>query len=114
MTVIDFTAFIGRLATSSGETILPFRAPLLEPALRGGHEISLACIRYEIDNGDAKQEVCYWGDHSFFPHLLNLLGKKSVRATLRFGKFSRTTNDRKELAKQLHAAVLELKSQAAK
>ena len=24
MTVIDFTAFIGRLATSSGETILPF------------------------------------------------------------------------------------------
>ena len=24
MTVIDFTAFIGRLATASGETILPF------------------------------------------------------------------------------------------
>ena len=24
MTVIDFTAFIGRLATTSGETILPF------------------------------------------------------------------------------------------
>ena len=24
MTVIDFTAFIGRLATSAGETILPF------------------------------------------------------------------------------------------
>jgi len=24
VTVIDFTAFIGRLATSSGETILPF------------------------------------------------------------------------------------------
>ncbi|MEZ0219987.1 MAG: histidinol-phosphatase, partial [Tardiphaga sp.] len=24
MTVIDFNAFIGRLATSSGETILPF------------------------------------------------------------------------------------------
>ncbi len=38
-------------------------------------------------DGDAKQEVCYWGDHAFFPHIINLLGKKSVRATLRFGKF---------------------------
>ncbi|HEY5344978.1 MAG TPA: lysophospholipid acyltransferase family protein [Verrucomicrobiae bacterium] len=98
--------------SSNGETILPFRAPLLEPALRGGCEISVACLRYEVDDGDPKTEVCYWGDHKFFPHLLNLLGKKSVRATLHFGKFNRTTDDRKELAKQLHAAVSELKSQA--
>jgi 1-acyl-sn-glycerol-3-phosphate acyltransferase len=98
--------------SSNGETILPFRAPLLEPALRGKHEISIACIRYELDEGDAKTEVCYWGDHTFFPHLLNLLGKRCVRATLRFGKFNRMTDDRKELAKQLHTAVLELKAQA--
>jgi 1-acyl-sn-glycerol-3-phosphate acyltransferase len=95
--------------SSNGETVLPFRAPLLEPALRGGHEISLACIRYELDDGDPKTEVCYWGNHTFFSHLLNLLGKRRVRATLRFGKFNRTTDDRKELAKQLHAAVWELK-----
>lgn len=97
--------------SSNGETILPFRAPLLEPTLRGRHEISTACIRYEIDDGDPKTEVCYWGDHSFFPHLLNLLGKKSVRATLHFGKFNRTTDDRKELAKQLHTAVTKLKTE---
>lgn len=96
--------------SSNGETILPFRASLLEPALRGGYEISIACLQYELDDGDPKTEVCYWGDHSFFPHLLNLLGKKSIRAKLRFGKFTCTTGDRKELAKQLHAAVLELKS----
>lgn len=36
----------------------------------------------------------------------------AVRATLRFGKFQRTTNDRKELAKQLREAVLELKAKA--
>ena len=100
--------------SSNGENILPFRPPLLEPALRGRHEISTAYMQYELDDGDPKTEVCYWGDHSFFPHLLNLLGKKSVHAPLRFGKFSRTTDDRKELAKQLHAAVSELKSQATK
>lgn len=97
--------------SSNGETILPFRASLLEPALRGGYEISLACLRYELDDGDAKTEVCYWGNHSFFSHLLNLLGKKSVRAKLRFGKFNRTTDDRKELAMQLRAAVLKLKAE---
>ena len=95
--------------SSNGETVLPFRASLLEPALRGGYTISLACLHYNLDDGDAKTEVCYWGDHSFFPHLLNLLGKRRVRATVRFGQFNRTTDDRKVLAKQLHAAGLELK-----
>ena len=94
--------------SSNGETILPFRTSLLEPAARGGHEIATGWIHYELDDGDAKQEVCYWGNHTFFSHLLNLLGKRRVRATLRFGKFHRTTDDRKELAKQLHAGVSEL------
>jgi 1-acyl-sn-glycerol-3-phosphate acyltransferase len=98
--------------SSDGETILPFRTSLLEPAARGGHEISVGWIHYELADGDAKQEVCYWGDHSFFPHLINMLGKKSIRATLRFAQFHRTTDDRKELAKQLHAAVSELKTKA--
>jgi 1-acyl-sn-glycerol-3-phosphate acyltransferase len=97
--------------SSDGTDVLPFRASLLEPALRGGHPISTAWIHYELADGDAKREVCYWGDHTFFPHLLNLLGKKSVRATLRFGKFHRTTDDRKELAGQLREAVLKLKTE---
>ena len=96
--------------SSDGQTVLPFRASLLEPALRGGHGIATAWIHYELPDGDAKQEVCYWGDHTFFPHLIHLLGKKSVRATLRFGKFQRTTDDRKELARQLREAILALKT----
>jgi 1-acyl-sn-glycerol-3-phosphate acyltransferase len=95
--------------SSNGETVLPFRSSLLEPATRGGNEISVAWLHYELKDGDARKEVCYWDDHTFFPHLLNLLGKKSVHATLRFAKFHRTTTNRKELAKQLHAAVQELK-----
>ncbi|MEI7534353.1 MAG: lysophospholipid acyltransferase family protein [Verrucomicrobiae bacterium] len=97
--------------SSDGTDVLPFRSSLLEPALRGHHQISTAWIHYALDDGDAKSEVCYWGDHVFFPHLLNLLGKKSVRATARFGKFQRTTEDRKQLAGQLREAVLKLKSE---
>ncbi|HEX9046799.1 MAG TPA: lysophospholipid acyltransferase family protein [Verrucomicrobiae bacterium] len=95
--------------SSNSETILPFRTSLLEPAAVGNHEISVGWLHYELTDGDARNEVCYWGAHSFFPHLLNLLGKKKIKATVRFGKFQRTTDDRKELAKQLHAAVSELK-----
>jgi hypothetical protein len=80
--------------------------------LHGGYEITTACLHYDLDDGDAKTEVCYWGDHSFISHLLKLLGKRRVRATVRFGSFKRATDDRKELAKQLHAAVSELKRSA--
>jgi 1-acyl-sn-glycerol-3-phosphate acyltransferase len=96
--------------SSDGKDILPFRASLLAPALRGGYEFSTAWLHYELPGGDAGNEVCYWGDHSFLSHLINLLGKKSVRATLRFGKFQSATDDRKELAKQLREAVLALKN----
>jgi len=96
--------------SSDGQTVLPFRSSLLEPALAGNHDIATAWLHYETPDGDAKKEVCYWGDHSFFPHLINLLGKKHIRATLRFGNYQRTTDDRKELATQLRDAVLKLKN----
>jgi len=94
--------------SSDGTEVLPFRASLLAPALRGGHPIAAAWLHYDLADGDAKQEVCYWGDHTFFPHLINLMGKRQVRATLRFTTFERTTEDRKELAAQLRATVLQL------
>jgi 1-acyl-sn-glycerol-3-phosphate acyltransferase len=91
--------------SSDGSQILPFRTSLLEPAARGQHLIFVSWLHYDLTGGHAGQEVCYWGDHSFFPHLLNLLGKKSIQATLRFAPFERTTGDRKVLAGELHQAV---------
>jgi len=95
--------------STNGDTILPFRTSLLEPAARGGHEISIGWIHYELADGDARNEVCWWGGQSFFSHLMNLFEKKSIRATLRFARFNRATDNRKILAKQLHAAVSELR-----
>jgi len=97
--------------STNGQSILPFRTSLLEPAVHGQHDIHVGWLHYELEqgDGDASKEICYWGDHTFLPHAINVLGKKSIHATLRFAKFQRTTDDRKELAKQLHAAVEELK-----
>jgi lyso-ornithine lipid O-acyltransferase len=98
--------------STNSDDVLPFRSSLLEPAAGGQQPISICYLHYELDGGDARNEVCYWGDHTFFPHAVNLLGKKAVRATVRFGKFQKQTTDRKDLAKQLHAEVLKLKNGA--
>jgi 1-acyl-sn-glycerol-3-phosphate acyltransferase len=95
--------------STNGQEVLPFRSPLLEPVTTGTHPISVGYTRYELDDGDAGNEVCYWGDHSFFPHVVNLLDKRHVRATVHFGTFVRTTEDRKQLAIDLREAVLKLK-----
>ena len=97
--------------SSDGKNILPFRSPLLEPVAGGSHTITTSWIHYTLGDGDAAQEICYWGDHTFFPHLLNLLDKRQIRAKVCFGRFERTTDDRKELAKQLQAAVEKLKAE---
>jgi len=96
--------------STNGSELLPFRPPLLEPVTHGNHPISVGFLHYELDDGDPTNEVCYWGDHTFFPHAVNLLSKKRVRAHMTFGTFQRTTDDRKELAKDLREAVLKLKS----
>lgn len=95
--------------STNGETILPFRTSLLEPAVGGKHEITVGWLHYEVPGGDASRDVCYWGDHSFLPHALNLFGQKSIQATLRFAKFQGATDDRKVLAGELHDAVQRLK-----
>lgn len=95
--------------SSNGETVLPFKSPLLEPATHPEWPLTVGWIHYELDDGDAGQEVCYWGNHTFFPHMLNLLSKRRVRATVHFAQCPVRNGDRKELAQRLRAEILGLK-----
>jgi lyso-ornithine lipid O-acyltransferase len=92
-----------------GKTILPFKSSLLEPATQQKHPLTVGYIEYMLADGDAGAEVCYWGDAVFFPHLLNLLSKRSVHASVRFAAVEHHSTDRKQLAQQLHSVVLALK-----
>jgi 1-acyl-sn-glycerol-3-phosphate acyltransferase len=104
-------AFFPEGTSSNGQTVLPFRSALLEPAVSQAHPLSISHIQYALDDGDAGDEVCYWGDDTFLPHMLNLMGKRIVRATVRFAPVQSPAADRKELALQLREEVLKLKSQ---
>jgi 1-acyl-sn-glycerol-3-phosphate acyltransferase len=95
--------------SSDGRTVLPLKTALLEPAAAQDRPLSVGLIEYQIDEGDVTGEVCYWGDMTFFPHLVNVFGLPRIRATVRFASVQRDTADRKELARQLHAELLRLK-----
>jgi len=94
--------------SSDGSKVLPFFSSLLEPAVAGGYEVTPAFIRYEVADGVAADEVCYWRDMTFGPHFLNLLTKREIRATVRFGASRAAGGDRKQLSRELHQAVRKL------
>ena len=75
--------------SSGGETVLPFKPSLLEPATQQKHLLTTGFLRYELDDGDVAEEVCYWKDMTLVPHLLNLLGKRGIRASVRFAQLPR-------------------------
>ncbi len=95
--------------SSNGETVLPFKTALLEPATKSEHELFVGCIRYALEDGDVVEEVCYWRDMTLVPHLINLLGKRTVHASVQFAQIHERSANRKELAQHLRAEVLKLK-----
>ena len=95
------------------QTVLPFKSSLLEPAARQAHSLTAGLLQYELGDGDGSEEVCYWKDMTLVPHLINLLSKRRVHASVRFAQLREGSKDRKELAKQLHSEVLRLKESPA-
>ena len=98
--------------SSGGQTVLPFKSSLLEPAVRQPHPLWACAVGYELVDGDVSEEVCYWKDMTFAPHLVNLFGKRSLRAKVKFARVQNGGEDRKQLARRLHAEVLRLKGAA--
>jgi lyso-ornithine lipid O-acyltransferase len=94
--------------SSDGAGVLPFRSSLLAPAAEAGTPITPCHLGYELDDGSVADEVCYWRDMTFVPHFLNLIRKREVRAFVRFGAPAKGSPDRKQLARDLHGAVLGL------
>jgi 1-acyl-sn-glycerol-3-phosphate acyltransferase len=98
--------------STNGEAVLPFRPALFEGVVKSGAPITPAHIRYSLTDGDPSEDVCYWGDHKFLPHLMRLLSRHGVSARVSFSAEPNTFEDRKVAAEQTHRAVEELALQA--
>jgi 1-acyl-sn-glycerol-3-phosphate acyltransferase len=97
--------------TTDGQSVLRFHSTMLQPAIDAGALVTPCSIRYELDNGVVEREVCWWGDMALLGHALNLLAKKTIRATIAFGEPMPATGDRQQLSQTLHRAVLRLHQQ---
>lgn len=93
--------------TTGGAEVLPFKAGLLEPAVRAGLRVAYACLDYRTAEREAPatEAVCWVDDIEFVPHLFKLLALRGFEAALVFGAETVQAPNRKQLAKQLHAAV---------
>ena len=93
--------------SSDGRGVLRFRSSLLEPAARFDALFTPAAISYELAEGSPEMEVCYWGEMTLLPHLLNLFTKRQVEAQIAFGFPITLPPDwsRKQLAQNLHGIV---------
>lgn len=98
--------------SSDGRQVLPFRSSLLEPACGHIGGVHPATVSYAMQDGQEERDICYYGEMTLLPHLLNLMTKRHVRAQVRFGPALAAEDGRKELARRLQAEVLRLKETA--
>jgi lyso-ornithine lipid O-acyltransferase len=94
--------------SSNGRQVLPFYSSLFEPAVVRRWPVSAARIGYTLREGSVENDICYWGDMTFFPHFLRLLTREQIRATVIYGPALPPGLNRKEMARQLHRQVVGL------
>lgn len=93
--------------STDGSRVLPFRSALFEPAVRLNQHVTPAHIHYEVAEGSAAHDVCYWGEMTLVPHLFRLLSKGKITGRIRLGG-PRIYRDRKEAASRTYEEVVAL------
>jgi 1-acyl-sn-glycerol-3-phosphate acyltransferase len=95
--------------TTDGLSILPFRRGLFHSILNNNVELRTATLRYSIaaDNGAATvaDDVCWWGDASFGPHLFRCLGLHGVAVRIHFDDTVVEGSDRFALSQNAQARI---------
>lgn len=93
--------------STKGDKVLPFRPSLLEPAARLNLPVYVAAISYHTPPEEipAFLSVCWWGEMTFIPHFIQMLGLRGCEARIRFAAEPIRNSERKALAQQLWTAV---------
>ena len=71
--------------SSDGDSVLPFKSSLLKPACDEDQPVTPAFISYQCVEGSLKEDVYFWLDMAFAPHLMRLLTTQSAHAHITFG-----------------------------
>ncbi|HUS19654.1 MAG TPA: lysophospholipid acyltransferase family protein [Terriglobales bacterium] len=93
--------------STDGNSILPFKAAMFESAV-GRHDITVAHLAYSVSAGSVSDDVCFWGEMAFLPHLVRILSKRWIEARIQFGQPARFA-DRKQAAIETNRLVTALR-----
>ncbi len=95
--------------TTNGEGVLPFRRGLFHSILNNGIALRTSALRLSIhgDNGGATvaDDVCWWGDAYFGPHIFKCLGLEGLAAQIEFKDEPVEGSDRFSLSENAQARV---------
>src|SRR3954454_6979285 len=94
--------------STNGSEVLPFRSPLFASAIEAGEPITPAYIKYSVSEGSVEQDVCYWGDMTFLPHLLRAVQLPHIDVVVRFTPEPFLFDDRKQAAEVTREQVVAL------
>ena len=94
--------------STDGSEVTRFHSTLFAAAVEGGLPVTPAAIFYEASGELRERDLCWFGNDSFFPHLLRVLGITVFTAVVRFGEPERYP-DRRTAAWRSHDAVERLR-----
>lgn len=97
--------------STNGETVKSFRSPFFQPAHDVCAKITPAALMYTSQTGNPKEDIFYWGEHTFFPHMVKLATLRGIVAYLDLGQTQPCCSDRKESAIYFHKEVSKLHSE---
>jgi 1-acyl-sn-glycerol-3-phosphate acyltransferase len=100
--------------STDGSEVIRFHSTLFEPAVEAALQVTPAAIFYQPRGtgpagGMTERDVCWFGDTSFLPHLIEVLGVDDFTAIVRFGRAERHP-DRQSAAWRSHDAVAAMRS----
>jgi 1-acyl-sn-glycerol-3-phosphate acyltransferase len=97
--------------SSNGERVLPFKGALFRTAEKASVEILPVCIKYLSINMQPVDEknrdlAYYYGDISFFPHLVKLFFVKRIDVSVSYiDKISINSRERKDLVEEVYEKI---------
>jgi 1-acyl-sn-glycerol-3-phosphate acyltransferase len=97
--------------STDGSEILPFHPSFYEPAVVARVPVTAASIMYPAGEGYTERDLCYYGDISFFPRLLQVLGLRSVRARVDFSPDQVIYDHRKTAVRKTRDEVIAMRLQ---
>jgi len=96
--------------TTNGSEVLPFRRGLFHSVLNNGVELRTAALRFSLEGGNGSasvaDDVCWWGDALFGPHIFRCLGLKGISARIHFHDAAVRGEDRFELSERARERVV--------